>query len=119
MGVGQPDDIAYCVKVGWDLFDTVLPTRNARHGYLYVSEGNGDEHKDGYDVVHLRSKRYEMDKDPVDLNCTCECCSTVSRAYLRHLIRIKEPAGQRLATIHNLRFYADWMNTLKTVGIIR
>lgn len=128
MGIGQPDDIAYCVDIGWDLFDTVLPTRNARHGYLYVSEGQGDETKEyvshihnsklkkkryAYDVMHLRSERYKDDMRPVDENCDCECCCSVSRAYLRHLIRIKEPAGFRLATIHNLRFYSKWMEMLK------
>ncbi|GAB4283581.1 MAG: tRNA guanosine(34) transglycosylase Tgt [Candidatus Dojkabacteria bacterium] len=126
MGVGQPDDIAFCVEVGWNLFDTVLPTRNARHGYLYVSEGNGDQTKeykslrDGktmkYDIQHLRSERYKYDESPVDSNCGCECCSTTSRAYLRHLIRIKEPAGMRLATIHNLTFYQKWMNQLVSNG---
>ena len=123
MGVGQPDDIAFCVEHGWDLFDTVLPTRNARHGYLYVSEGQGDKSKNyqstisnfqkGYDVMHLRSQRYKMDDRPVDDQCDCEACQTVSRAYLRHLIRIKEPAGFRLGTIHNLRFYARWMESLR------
>jgi queuine tRNA-ribosyltransferase len=123
MGIGQPDDIAFCVEHGWHLFDTVLPTRNARHGYLYVSQGKGDVHKNyksqitnynySYDVLHLKSERYKMDDSPVDENCNCECCKTVSRAYLRHLIRIGEPAGLRLATIHNLRFYAKWMETLR------
>ncbi len=122
MGVGQPDDIAYCVDVGWDLFDTVLPTRNARHGYLYVTKGLGDKPKGyissekvsyDYDVMHLRSERYKFDDSPVDLNCDCECCKSVSRAYLRHLIRINEPAGFRLATIHNLRFYSQWLQNLR------
>lgn len=129
MGVGQPEDIAFCVDAGWDLFDTVLPTRNARHGYLYVGQGQGDETKSytrrrghvtlptkkviAYDIMHLKSERYKFDESPVDENCDCECCATVSRAYLRHLIRIKEPAGQRLATIHNLRFYARWMEKLR------
>lgn len=122
MGVGQPEDIAFCVEVGWDLFDTVLPTRNARHGYLYVSAGQGDADKQytsidrkkakDYSLLHLKSERYKYDERPVDENCDCECCQTVSRAYLRHLIRIKEPAGQRLTTIHNLRFYAKWVEGL-------
>ncbi|BCX13934.1 MAG: queuine tRNA-ribosyltransferase [Candidatus Dojkabacteria bacterium] len=127
MGVGMPDDIAYCVDIGWDLFDTVLPTRNARHGFLFVSEGQGDATRSykspfddsklskksfSYDILHLRNKRYEFDENPVDVNCTCECCKSVSRAYLRYLIRIKEPAGFRLATIHNLTFYANWVNKL-------
>lgn len=117
MGVGQPDDIAFCIEIGWNLFDTVLPTRNARHGYLYVSEGFGDKSKIyagkvknySYDILHLKTERYKFDEKPVDPNCNCECCSTVSRAYLRHLIRIKEPAGFRLATIHNLSFYQNWI----------
>ena len=123
MGVGQPEDIAYCVDAGWDIFDTVLPTRNARHGYLYVNEGQGNESKSydskranktlSYDIMHLRSERYKYDDSPVDETCDCECCRTVSRAYLRHLIRIKEPAGQRLCTIHNLAFYAKWMEQLR------
>jgi queuine tRNA-ribosyltransferase len=126
MGVGQPDDIAFCVDVGWDLFDTVLPTRNARHGYLYVTEGQGEDTKEyrftnqkftstkrvAYDVLHLKSKRYEFDDKPLDENCDCEACKTVSRAYLRYLIRLKDPSGFRLATIHNLRFYSKWMDNL-------
>jgi queuine tRNA-ribosyltransferase len=124
MGVGQPEDIAYCVSIGWNLFDTVLPTRNARHGYLYVSGGQGDKTKEvsnlklpisklSYDIMHLKSERYKHDEKPVDENCDCECCRTVSRSYLRHLIRIKEASGLRLATIHNLRFYSKWMENLK------
>jgi len=127
MGVGQPEDIAFCVEVGWDLFDTVLPTRNARHGYLYVSAGQGDAEKQyvsvnkkkskEYSLLHLKSERYKYDERPVDENCDCECCKTVSRAYLRHLIRIKEPAGQRFTTIHNLRFYAKWMDGIKNIKV--
>lgn len=123
MGIGQPDDIAFCVEHGWDLFDTVLPTRNARHGFLYVSEGQGDEtrgyksKKTGkeyfYDVMHLRSERYKYDERPIDENVKTGPSANVSRAYLRHLVRIKEPAGFRLATIHNLKFYADWMEMLR------
>lgn len=132
MGVGQPDDIAYCIDIGWDLFDTVLPTRNARHGYLYVSSGFGDVDKTyvpenngilknkysidtnlNYSVLHAKNERYKFDNGPVDPLCSCECCKSVSRAYLRHLIKINEPAGFRLATIHNLAFYANWMNQFR------
>lgn len=125
MGVGQPKDIAFCVDTGWDLFDTVLPTRNARHGLLYVSSPEGEEEikytgsgelKNSiftYGVQHLKSLRYKMDSKPVDSNCSCECCKTVSRAYLRNLLRLNEPAGFRLATIHNLTFYTSWMKLLR------
>jgi len=121
MGIGQPEDIAFCVEIGWNLFDTVLPTRNARHGYLYVSENNGDTQKKykefEYDVLHLRSERYKFDDESVDPKCDCEACTSVSRAYVRHLIRIKEPAGLRLATIHNLRFYSKWMERLRQLKV--
>ncbi|MBD3281110.1 tRNA guanosine(34) transglycosylase Tgt [Candidatus Dojkabacteria bacterium] len=112
MGVGTPDDIAFCVNNGWDIFDTVLPTRNARHGYLYVTKGQGDAELRTYDVLHLKSKRYKFDDRPIDEHCDCEACQTVTRAYLRHLIRINEPAGYRLATIHNLRFYNQVMDNI-------
>ncbi len=116
MGVGQPTDIAFCVDVGWQIFDSVLPTRNARHGYLYVSEGQGEETKSyknlSHDILRVKKEDYKFDEKPVDANCKCECCTTVSRAYLRHLIRINEPAGFRLATIHNLWFYQRWMEKL-------
>lgn len=118
MGVGQPDDIAFCVDVGWDLFDTVLPTRNARHGLLYVSQGQGELTKGyknlSYDTIHIKSEKYKYDKSPIDSNCSCEACKTVSRAYLRHLIRIGEASGLRLATIHNLQFYSNWMDKIRT-----
>ncbi len=117
MGVGQPEDIAYCVDIGWDLFDTVLPTRNARHGLLYVSENQGELTKGyknlKYDVIHLKSEKYKLDEKPLDENCSCEACRTVSRAYLRHLLRIQEPSGLRLATIHNLQFYSEWMKKIR------
>jgi queuine tRNA-ribosyltransferase len=113
LGIGTPDDLIYCSKLGWELFDTVLPTRNARHGHLYVSKGHGDEQKLNYDVVHLRTEQYAIDQGPVDPECDCECCQTVSRAYLRHLIRINESTGMRLASIHNLRFYSRVMETIR------
>lgn len=117
MGVGQPTDIAYCVDVGWHLFDTVLPTRNARHGYLYVTEGQGEDTKTykklSHDVLRIKKDLYSKDDRPIDENCNCEACKTVSRAYIRHLIRMNEPAGFRLATIHNLTFYSNWMDRIK------
>lgn len=117
MGVGQPTDIAFCVEAGWNLFDTVLPTRNGRHGYLYVSEGQGEDTKTysnlKHDILRVKNERYKLDQRPVDENCDCECCKTVSRSYLRHLIKINEPAGFRLATIHNLHFYSKWIDKIR------
>lgn len=131
MGVGTPDDIIFCANKGWDIFDTVLPTRNARHGYLYVGKGKGDSSKrsnsdtkynkesnykkfENYDVLHITNKEYEFDEGPIDSACDCEACKTVSRAYLRHLLKINEPTGYRLTTIHNLRFYSKLMSTLRS-----
>ncbi|MCB0749607.1 MAG: tRNA-guanine transglycosylase, partial [Ignavibacteriae bacterium] len=110
MGIGSPDDILYSISVGWDVFDTVLPTRNGRHGYLYVTKGEGDTHYDNYDVLHVKNKECEFDEKPVDSTCSCECCKNVTRAYLRHLIKINDPAGWRLSSIHNLTFYNNLLN---------
>ncbi len=114
LGIGTPDDIMFCSQLGWELFDTVLPTRNARHGYLYVSSGNGDQTHIHYDVLHINSERYKADAGPVDPECDCECCRTVSRAYLRYLLKIGESSGARLASIHNLRYYSRLMAQLQT-----
>lgn len=109
LGIGAPDDLDYCIRLGWEMFDTVLPTRNARHGLLYVTSGSGDSTKLTHDLLHIKTERYKFDNKPVDPNCDCECCKTVTRAYLRHLVRINEAAGLRLATLHNLRFYSQFV----------
>lgn len=114
MGVGSPDDIIFSYSVGWNFFDTVLPTRNARHGYLYVSRGNGDKDFENYSVLHIKNSIYEFSEEKIDPNCNCETCRTVSRAYLRHLIKLQDPAGWRLASIHNLAFYQGIMKELRS-----
>ena len=129
MGVGQPKDIAFCTDFGWDLFDTVLPTRNARHGFLYVSPDESlgihsynpqnllksyvNQDDLSYSILRIKNSKYAFSKDPVDKNCDCECCKTTTRSYLRYLLKINEPAGYRLATIHNLTFYSKYINKLK------
>lgn len=112
LGVGTPDDITYCVSQGWQLFDTVLPTRNARHGYLYMPTGAGDKERDGYSIMHIRTKRYEFDQTPINSTSKFVELRETSRSYLRHLIRTQEAAGHRLATLHNLEFYQDLMAKL-------
>ncbi len=99
MGVGTPADIVYGVAQGIDMFDCVLPTRNARNGWLYTSKG----------IVKIRNAKYRHDLQPLDENCDCFCCSNFSRSYLRHLNQIKEPLGARLGTIHNLKYYSNLM----------
>jgi queuine tRNA-ribosyltransferase len=99
MGVGTPEDLVENVLRGVDMFDCVMPTRNARNGTLFTSFGK----------VTIKAKRYELDESPIDLNCSCPVCQTYSRAYLRHLFRSKELTYFRLATIHNLHYYLNLM----------
>ncbi len=103
MGVGTPQDLVEGVARGIDMFDCVLPTRNARNGQLFTSRGR----------VAIRNARYRADPTPVDPACACFTCRTVSRAYLRHLHMAGEMAAATLATIHNLSFYLDMMRTLR------
>lgn len=103
MGVGKPQDILDGVLRGVDLFDCVLPTRNARNGMLFTSRG----------PVNIRNARHADDPEPVDMCCTCPLCVNYSRAYLRHLFQEKEIYGLRLATIHNLSFYSRMMDRIR------
>ena len=103
MGVGRPEDIVAGVLRGVDMFDCVMPTRNARNGYLFTRHG----------VLKIRNARYEDDLGPIDPDCDCETCRNYSRAYLRHLEKCNEILGMRLMTLHNLRFYQNLMQALR------
>jgi len=103
MGVGRPEDIIAGVVRGVDMFDCVMPTRNARNGYLFTSRG----------VLKIRNARFENDLGPIDPDCDCEACRSYSRAYLKHLEKCNEILGARLMTIHNLRFYQNLMQGLR------
>jgi queuine tRNA-ribosyltransferase len=103
MGVGKPEDIVEAVKRGIDMFDCVLPTRNARNGHLFVGSG----------VIRIRNSRYRTDSRPPDENCRCYTCRHYSRAYLHHLDKCGEILGARLNTIHNLTYYQDLMAGLR------
>ncbi|MEE4294393.1 MAG: tRNA guanosine(34) transglycosylase Tgt [Xanthomonadales bacterium] len=103
MGVGRPEDIIAGVVRGVDMFDCVMPTRNARNGYLFTSRG----------VLKIRNARFENDLDPIDPDCDCEACRSYSRAYLKHLEKCNEILGARLMTMHNLRFYQNLMQGLR------
>jgi len=103
MGVGTPEDIVTAVEAGIDMFDCVLPTRNARNGWLFTSNG----------VVKLRNSRYGADTRPADEGCTCYTCRNFTRAYLHHLQRVNEMLGSRLNTIHNLHYYQGLMTGLR------
>jgi queuine tRNA-ribosyltransferase len=103
MGVGRPEDIIAGVLRGIDMFDCVMPTRNARNGYLFTSRG----------VLKIRNARYENDTGPIDPDCPCEACAHYSRAYIKHLEKCNEILGARLMTIHNLHFYQTLMQGLR------
>jgi len=97
MGVGTPQDILEAIDRGVDMFDCVMPTRNARNGYLFTSNG----------IVRIKNAKYKLDENPIDKNCKCYTCKHFSRAYLNHLFRAKELSYFRLASIHNLYFYLN------------
>lgn len=103
MGVGRPEDIVAAVRRGVDMFDCVIPTRNARNGFLYTSTG----------VLRLRNARYARDTGPIDETCGCYTCQHYSRAYLRHLDRCREMLGARLNTLHNLHYYQQLMASMR------
>jgi queuine tRNA-ribosyltransferase len=103
MGVGKPEDIVEAVRRGVDMFDCVIPTRNARTGFLYTREG----------ILRIRNSQYREDTRPVDEHCGCYTCRNYSRAYLRHLDKCGEILGSRLNTIHNLHYYQDLMREIR------
>ncbi|MCL5669473.1 MAG: tRNA guanosine(34) transglycosylase Tgt [Gammaproteobacteria bacterium] len=103
MGVGTPQDIVEAVRLGVDMFDCVLPTRNARNGHLFVHGGE----------IRIRNSQYEFDTRPLDEQCGCYTCRHYSRAYLRHLDKTHEMLGARLNTLHNLFYYQELMRNLR------
>ena len=108
MGTGMPDDLVDCVARGIDLFDCVLPTRNARNGQLFTREG----------VLVIKNARYAEDPSPPDPACACYTCQRFSRAYLRHLFLSQEMTGATLNTIHNLHFYLDLMGKIRDAIVL-
>ena len=103
MGVGTPEEIVEYAGLGVDMMDCVLPTRAARHGLLFTSEGK----------VSIKQARYAQDPEPLDPNCGCRVCQRYARAYLRHLYASNEVLAQVLNTIHNLSFYLDTMRRVR------
>ena len=103
MGVGTPSDIVEGVRLGVDMFDCVMPTRNARNGHLFVHQGE----------IRIRNARYKNDTRPLDKDCHCYTCQNYTRAYLQHLDKTREILGARLNTIHNLYYYQEVMRGLR------
>ncbi len=104
MGVGTPVNILEGVDRGVDIFDCVMPSRNARHGHLFTSEG----------IININNAKYETDESPIDKNCSCPVCRNHSKAYLRHLLKAGEMLSQRLLVMHNLYFYNNLMKDIRT-----
>lgn len=103
MGVGTPGNIIEAVSRGVDLFDCVMPSRNARHGHLFTKKG----------IININNAKYETDGSPVDDTCDCELCKNYSKAYLRHLFKSNEILAMRLAVMHNLTFYNNLMSEIR------
>lgn len=103
MGVGTPVNILEAVERGVDFFDCVMPSRNARHGTIFTSEG----------ILNIMNAKYERDERPLDVNCNCPACRSFSRAYIRHLFKAKEMLAMRLSVIHNLYFYNNLMAEIR------
>lgn len=103
MGVGTPVNILEAVYRGVDFFDCVMPSRNARHGHLFTSQG----------IINLSNNRYQLDDRPIDEACDCPVCQRYSRGYIRHLMKAGEMLGMRLAVMHNLRFYNRLMEEIR------
>ena len=104
MGVGTPVNILESVHRGVDLFDCVMPSRNARHGHLFTWEG----------IINIQNAKYVTNDRPVDALCGCPLCRNHTRAYLRHLMRANEMLGMRLAVMHNLWFYNTLMEEIRS-----
>jgi queuine tRNA-ribosyltransferase len=103
MGVGTPENLVELTGMGVDMFDCVMPSRNARNGQLFTSFG----------TMNISNARFRFDKDPVDKECSCYTCQNYSRAYLRHLYKSRELLSYRLNTIHNLHYYLDLMHKMR------
>lgn len=103
MGVGRPEDIVEAVSRGVDMFDCVMPTRNARNGHLFTHQG----------VVKIRNQKHQFDTRPLDETCQCYTCRNYSRSYLRHLDKTNEMLGSRLNTLHNLYYYQELMQGIR------
>ena len=103
MGVGTPGNILEGVSRGVDLFDCVMPSRNARHGHLFTKQG----------IININNAKYSLDSSPIDPECDCPACKNYSRSYLRHLFKSNEILAMRLAVIHNLYFYNNLMQEIR------
>ncbi|MFA4818076.1 MAG: tRNA guanosine(34) transglycosylase Tgt [Parcubacteria group bacterium] len=123
LGVGTPEDIVKFVNLGWDIFDCVIPTREGRHGRLFLWNPRAElsdfkelgSRKPFYETININNEKFKDDFAPVDPYCDCELCQNHTRAYLKHLFASKDLLAMRLASMHNLKFYMELMEKLRKV----
>lgn len=114
MGLGYPEEIVAATQAGVDMFDCVIPTREGRHGRLFVWKNGGKiSEKDFYETININNAKYKEDFTPIDPSCDCYACRNFTRAYLSHLFTVKEPLALKLTSIHNLKFYLDLMQKIR------
>ena len=113
LGIGTPEDIVRCANLGWDMFDCVIPTREGRHGRLFIWKKKDIQKASFYETINIKNSKFKQDFSPVDKKCSCELCKNYTKAYLAHLFSIKEPLAMRLASIHNLKFYLELMEKIR------
>lgn len=122
MGLGKPEELVAAVSAGMDMFDCVIPTREGRHGRLFLwkrsskSEIGNLKSIDGlgfYETINISNEKFQEDFSPVDKNCQCETCRNYTKAYLHHLLRTNEPLFLKLASVHNLKFYHELMESMQ------
>jgi queuine tRNA-ribosyltransferase len=120
LGLGKPEHIAACHRMGWRIFDCVLPTRDARHGRLYAFDAASLDQVDVlapkfYHFLYVRDEKHKRQIGPISPICDCACCRHYSLAYLNHLFDVGDPLGLRLATLHNLRFYTQLLEQIASL----
>jgi queuine tRNA-ribosyltransferase len=115
LGVGTPEDIVKCFSFGWDMFDCVIPTREGRHGRLFVWKNKlkNLKVKGFYKAININNQKFKNDFQSIDKGCTCYTCQNFTKAYLNHLFKSKDPLAGRLASIHNLKFYLELVDKLR------
>jgi len=118
LGIGLPEDIVRCAKMGWDMFDCVIPTREGRHGRLFVTKGGRGVARRGiaapkYETININNARFARDFSPINRFSDLPGLQDYSKAFLHHLFRLRENLGERLATLNNLEFYQKWLKLIK------
>jgi queuine tRNA-ribosyltransferase len=120
LGIGRPDHLVTAASLGYSLFDSALPTRDARRGRLYAFRPGYPARPTGprstfFRAIHIHDARYRIDHTPIEEGCDCPACRTATRAYLHHLFKVGDASAERLATLHNLRFYVRLADALRTL----